>query len=127
MSIVEPRTLAGFPLQATQNAKFRQTSASHVIASFFPLDECIAAVTPLPALFFGLLDELRDLGILGTFGRFVQFVVAERANFGSAAWTLRILTALKGVYMRWLDPLPTFERWTVHPILGVVFLIFPIP
>ena len=127
MSIVEPRTLACLPLQATQNAEFRHTPASHVVASFFPLDQCVAAVAALPALLLGLLDELRDLGVLGTVGRFVQLVVAERANFSPAARTLRILTALKGVNVRGFDPFTTFECWTVHPVLGVVFFVFAVP
>lgn len=76
MSVVEPRTLAGFPLRSAKNAKLCQASAGHMITAFLPLHKRAAAVAALPAFVFSLLNELRNLRIFRTIGRFVHLVIA---------------------------------------------------
>ena len=65
--VVEPGTIAGLPLAATNHAKLRCAPAGHVVASFLEFDHRRAAVASLPSLFLGDFDEFLRRRIFGTF------------------------------------------------------------
>ena len=95
MVVVEPRTIAGLPLQSTHDAEFRRATASHVIATFMPFDHGVAAVTALPTFLLSLFNEFGNFGIFRTINGFVHFGVTKGANFRFATWACGEFAAFK--------------------------------
>lgn len=125
--IVEPGTIARFPLQAAHHAEFSGAATGHVVATFFELDHCAATIAPLPAFLFRRLHESFRLWIFRAFSRGVHLLRTNRAHSSFALLTTTDLAAiLHGDIVRF-DPGSAFSSWTIYTILGLVFLKLAIP
>ena len=94
--VVEPGTIARFPLEAADHAEFGAAATGHVIAAFFQLDGRGAVETALPSLFLCDHDELLGRGVFRAFAARVPFVVACAADFHLAPLAFAVIPASVG-------------------------------
>jgi hypothetical protein len=125
--VVEPRAIAGFPLQTTDHAELSCATASHVVAAFLELHHCRAIEAFLPAFLFRSIDELPRCWILGTVSRCVSFVVAGGAHARTAFLTLPDLSSVFYGDMTGFNPFATPFGDAVDSILGLILLELTIP
>lgn len=94
--VVEPGTIARFPLEAADHAEFGAAATGHVVATFLQLDSCRAVETALPSFFLRDLDKLLRSGVFGTFAARMPFVIARAADFCLAPLAFAKLPASVG-------------------------------
>lgn len=125
--IVEPRTIARLPLQATDHAEFRCTPTSHVVAAFFELDHGRTAVASLPALLLGDFDEGFRLRILRTLPRDVHFLRTYAAHPCFALLAPPDFPAILNLDIVRFDPGAAFPSRAIYAVLRLEFSVFAIP
>ena len=131
--VVEPWTIATFPLRAADHAELRAAATRHVIASLLQLHGRAAIETPLPPLLLCYLRESRRGFVLRTLFPRMPAAVTCTAHLRPASCALAILPApiraAAGIDMNvgGLDPLAAAARGAVDPVLRGVFLIFLVP
>ena len=125
--VIEPRTVARFPFQATDHAKLGHAPTRHMVAAFLQLDHSRAVEAFLPALLFCRIDELLSRRVLRTITRAVRLVVADGTDLSPAALAFAHLPTMLDVDMARLDPLAAILANAVYSVLGFVFEEFTIP
>lgn len=131
--VIEPRTIARFPLRATDHAEFGAAAAGHVVTALFELDRRGAVETPLPAFFLRDLGEASGCFVLRAVATCVPPSIARATNLCAAAAAFPVFTPTgrspRGVKVDvgGLDPLAAAAGGAIDAILGGVFLILLIP
>lgn len=127
LCIVEPGTVARFPLATTQHAKLGCAATCHVVTALLELDHSLAAIAALPAFLLCRLNKLVHLLVLGAFALRVESAITKRANFRLASRAPAIFPPLISLHIAGLDPLPTPLGRTVQPVFSRIFLVLLVP
>lgn len=100
-----------------------------MVAALFELDDSLAVVAPLPALFLGHLHQTICLFILGTLSSGVEPVVAQDAYLCVTSSAAGILHTVGQVHtdLGGFDPFSTILGWAVQSVGRGVFLILFVP
>lgn len=125
--VVEPRTVARFPLQSTDHAELGRTATGHVVAAFFEFNHGGAIVTSLPTFLPGDLGQGFHLGIFGTVARDVHLLRTNPADSSLALLAPANFAAVFNLHMMWFDPRATPPGGAVYPVFRLEFIIFAIP
>ena len=131
--VVEPRTIASLPPQATNHAELCAAATCHVVTSFFQLYSRRAVEASLPTLFLCDLSETSRRFVFRAFFPSVPAPIAGAANFCTAASTSSILPPTigaprsVGVDVCGFDPFAAAASWTIYTIFSGILLILLVP
>ena len=130
--VADPRTLAGFPLGAAEDAEFEVARrwAFHVVAAVYALDCEATFAAILPAVFFGCFDKCLCFRVIGAvFFVRMMFAVALGTDFSVAfgTFTVGLIALIIKFDILGLDPCTTALGRAVETIFSGPLCILGVP